>query len=307
MALLMITANIIGPIMFYFSARDKKYYKKIMDTSRNIIIVRDKNGIKEVNDTFFKYFNMYNSLNEFKSKNGSISEFFVQENGYLKEEYKGIGWIDFILQNKDQDHKIKLKIAQKEYYLSASASVVSEDKEYTAIILSDISEEEKYKNELEFLSCTDFLTGIRNRRHFQQSIEEESKRAKRYASPLSMVIFDIDYFKQVNDEYGHNVGDEVLIEYTKLVDSVLRANDIFCRIGGEEFIILLPNTKRDDAALIAEKLRQMIESSKKIIPITMSFGVVEYIKGEETEAIFKRADKALYKAKDSGRNIVVVG
>ncbi len=138
-------------------------------------------------------------------------------------------------------------------------------------------------------------------------MQEEVHRAKRYKHPFSLIMLDIDYFKQVNDKYGHTVGDEVLVEYTKLIGSLLREGDTFSRIGGEEFIIILPYAKIEEAQKIAEKLRVKIESFKKVLPITMSFGVVEYIMGEDIELIFKRVDDALYKAKDSGRNIVVVG
>ncbi|MCW8895602.1 MAG: diguanylate cyclase [Sulfurimonas sp.] len=305
--ILMSIAIIIIAVMFYIYTRDKDYYKDIIDTSKNMIIVHDKNGMKQVNRTFFKYFSMYSSLEEFKKEHNYICDFFIDEDGYLQKNIDGIEWVKAVVQNSEQHHKVKLKIGDKEYYFSVSASIVSQESNHIAIIMSNISEQEKYKNELEHLSITDSLTGIGNRRYFQQKIEEETLRAKRYVNPLSLIIFDVDHFKKVNDKYGHNVGDEVLKEYTKLVASMLRTNDIFCRIGGEEFIIILPHATKDDAKSIAEKLRVKIQESKKIIPITMSFGVVEYIKGEDSEAIFKRADQALYKAKDSGRNIVVTG
>ncbi len=152
---------------------------------------------------------------------------------------------------------------------------------------------------------TDSLTGIGNRRYFHQKIEEEIQHAQRYKHSFSLIMLDIDFFKQVNDKYGHSVGDEVLIEYTKLISSLLRKGDIFSRFGGEEFMIILPYASKNQAQKIAEKLRTEIELSQKIIPITMSFGVVEYVAGEDSEFILKRVDDALYKAKDSGRNIVV--
>ena len=138
-------------------------------------------------------------------------------------------------------------------------------------------------------------------------MKDETNHAKRYKHPLSVVMFDIDFFKQVNDKYGHSVGDEVLIEYTKLINSLLREGDVFSRIGGEEFMIILPYATRDDAQKISEKFRLAVESFKKIVPITMSFGVVEYVKGEDIEHVFQRVDGALYKAKHSGRNRVVIG
>jgi len=159
---------------------------------------------------------------------------------------------------------------------------------------------------LEYLTITDHLTGIYNRRYFQQKIEEEIKRAKRYGNALSVIMIDIDFFKKINDTHGHNVGDEVLVEYSKLIKSYLRDVDVFCRIGGEEFMIILPYATEEDAQIIAEKLRQEIETHKQILALTMSFGVTQYIKGESEEFLYKRVDSALYEAKESGRNRVVV-
>ena len=260
-----------------------------------------------MNKIFFKYFDKYKTLKEFLAENECICDFFVEEDGYIKKDMDGVKWVDYLVKNKSKVHKIKVDIFGKIYYFSASASKVFKEKNHHSIVLTDITEQENYKKELEHLSVTDSLTGIGNRRYFHQKIEEEIQRAKRYKHSLSLVMFDIDFFKQVNDKHGHSVGDEVLIEYTRLINSLLREGDVFSRIGGEEFIIILPHAGRDEAQKIAEKLRAKIELFQKILPITMSFGVVEYIVGEEIEFIFKRVDDALYKAKESGRNIVVVG
>ena len=121
-----------------------------------------------------------------------------------------------------------------------------------------------------------------------------------------MIIFDVDYFKKVNDIHGHDVGDKVLVEYTRLIGIHLRDSDIFCRIGGEEFALILPHTSKAGAYKLADKLRIIVQEHKIVLPITMSFGVVEYKKGEDLEFTFKRADEALYEAKHNGRNRVVV-
>jgi len=116
----------------------------------------------------------------------------------------------------------------------------------------------------------------------------------------------MDHFKKINDNYGHDVGDKVLIEYTKLISSYLRDSDIFCRIGGEEFALILPHVNKSDAYKIADKIRIKVQEHKEILAVTMSFGVTEYVKGEDLESTFKRADKALYEAKNGGRNRAVV-
>ena len=157
------------------------------------------------------------------------------------------------------------------------------------------------------MTVTDTLTGIKNLRFFKKKIKEEMYSAKRYGNNLSLVMLDIDHFKSINDNYGHDIGDTVLVEYTKLISSNLRESDIFSRTGGEEFMIILPHSDIENASNIAEKLRKKIENHKLTVPITMSLGVTEYIKDEDEETFIKRVDDALYKAKDEGRNRVVVG
>jgi len=120
-------------------------------------------------------------------------------------------------------------------------------------------------------------------------------------------MFDIDYFKKVNDENGHDAGDRVLVEYSKLISSTIRDSDIFCRVGGEEFMVILPHTIVENAIQIAEKLRITVEIHECKIPITISLGVVEYKLDETLNHFLKRLDMALYKAKDDGRNRVVAG
>ncbi|NOR56891.1 MAG: diguanylate cyclase [Sulfurimonas sp.] len=298
---------IVSTMLFFANRRQKKYFHNIINSATNIVLINNRKSLLDVNRIFFKYFNKYKTLEEFLAENECICDFFVAENGYIKAEMDGTRWVDYLVENKSKVHKMKVDIFGKIYYFSASASKVIREKNHYSIVLTDITEQENYKKELEHLSVTDSLTGIGNRRYFHQKIEEEIQRAKRYKHSLSLVMFDIDFFKQVNDKHGHSVGDEVLIEYTKLITSLLREGDLLSRIGGEEFMIILPHARRDEAQKIAEKLRAKVEFSQTIIPITMSFGVVEYIVGEDIEFIFKRVDDALYKAKDSGRNLVVVG
>ncbi|MBU0719856.1 diguanylate cyclase [bacterium] len=305
--ILMGIAIIISSTLFYTKSRDKVFYENIINTSNNIIVINDKNKTINVNKTFFKYFKSFKNFELFRKEHECISDFFVKEKGCIQKQLEGESWIEYLLKHTDENHKVKMKVDDKVYYFSISASVVQDDKDHFAVIMSDITKQENYKKELEHLSVTDSLTGIGNRRFFQQKIEEECARSKRYKHMLSMIIFDIDHFKQVNDKYGHAVGDEVLIEYSRLISSMLRENDVFCRIGGEEFAVILPHANLEDSLKIAEKFRESVESSKKIIPITMSFGLAEYIQGESVDTIFKRADKALYDAKESGRNKVVVG
>ncbi len=164
--------------------------------------------------------------------------------------------------------------------------------------------------ELELLATTDMLTEIYNRRKMYEILEHEYTRAKRYKTDLSVVMFDIDYFKKINDTHGHDVGDYVLKTVAKNVKKVLREIDYFGRWGGEEFLIILPQTNLEGAYTVAEKVRKVIENTGfgKIGKVTASFGVATYIEelDNSPDEILKSADIALYDAKKKGRNRVSV-
>jgi len=162
--------------------------------------------------------------------------------------------------------------------------------------------------ELEQIASTDKLTGIYNRHKFEELFSLEQERSKRSSSPLSLMLIDIDHFKSVNDTYGHDVGDAVLIELTKILNENIRKIDIFARWGGEEFLILSPETDTQNIQILAEKLRLVVENSSfdTVGKITISIGISELCNNDLFEDLFKRADNALYKAKEKGRNQLVV-
>ncbi|MCJ7622289.1 MAG: sensor domain-containing diguanylate cyclase, partial [Anaerolineaceae bacterium] len=163
------------------------------------------------------------------------------------------------------------------------------------------------------LAITDSLTGWYNRRYFFELAEIEFERSLRYQHPLSIIIFDLDHFKNVNDEYGHLVGDQVLQTVTRRIQNVLRRPDIWGRYGGEEFIILLPVTDIDPAAQVAERIRAVIadepiETEKGALSVTISVGAAS-IYGQITlmvDSLLDMADQALFAAKSGGRNRVVI-
>jgi len=158
----------------------------------------------------------------------------------------------------------------------------------------------------------DPLTGLANRRLFMQQLTTEVKRSQRYQRPMSLIIFDLDHFKQVNDTYGHLQGDEVLKRFTQLMIDSIRTNDLAGRYGGEEFIVLLPETPARTAAEVAERIRQtchaqpVIVSGGQHIRFTVSAGITQLRTGEQAEQLIDRADKLLYQAKDMGRNRIVI-
>lgn len=152
----------------------------------------------------------------------------------------------------------------------------------------------------------DYLTGIYNRLMFNELLEAELQRARRYGSDLALIMFDLDHFKQVNDTYSHTMGDHVLKEVAQLVSENIRAHDIFTRWGGEEFTVLIPKSNRDQALVLAEKLRQLCEEHDfgDGLKVTASFGVTQLRADETVDLFIGRADQALYLAKSNGRNRV---
>jgi len=162
---------------------------------------------------------------------------------------------------------------------------------------------------IEMIAVTDNLTGIYNRRKFDEVLAYEIQRTKRFGEPMSIVLGDIDRFKKVNDRHGHLVGDEVLKIISRLFQNNLRQVDVVARWGGEEFIVLLPGTAGTEAVTTAEKLRQLVKKSQNDyhVFLTMSFGVAEYLSGDSVDTLLKKADLALYRAKGKGRNRVELG
>jgi diguanylate cyclase (GGDEF)-like protein len=158
------------------------------------------------------------------------------------------------------------------------------------------------------LSLTDPLTGIGNRRRLDQALEAEINRTERSGQKLCALMADIDFFKKINDNYGHETGDVVLRAFAGLLRKQTRPTDILARYGGEEFVILMANCDLASAVALAERIRSTVAATgiePLSAPITASFGVAELQKGETGDSLINRADEALYKAKQSGRNRVV--
>lgn len=168
----------------------------------------------------------------------------------------------------------------------------------------EIAERERAERELERLATTDPLTQLYNRRKFEELLDYEIERGKRFQSSLSFIFCDIDRFKRINDEYGHDTGDMVLRAFSKILKSNIRASNILARWGGEEFVLFIPNASADIATGIAEKLRIAVSTHDFPVPwkVTASFGVTQFIGNESRNAALKRADNALYSAKEKGRN-----
>ena len=150
----------------------------------------------------------------------------------------------------------------------------------------------------------DYLTGIYNRLMFSELLEAELQRARRYGTDLSLIMFDLDYFKIINDTHSHTIGDHVLKEVAHFVSDNIRSHDIFTRWGGEEFMVLTPKSDQNQAGILAEKLRRLFETHDfgNDLQVTASFGVTQFRSNDNTEAFIARSDEAMYLAKKNGRN-----
>ncbi|MCX5865075.1 MAG: diguanylate cyclase [Deltaproteobacteria bacterium] len=216
---------------------------------------------------------------------------------FLHDGVRSEGWFDNV-GGKDR------------YIIFDAVPIYNRAKELVAVIetLQDISERKKLGEKLEQLATTDALTGLYNRHRFNELLEQEVARARRYHTPLSLIMFDLDYFKNINDTYGHAVGDQVLQEVAKVIRENVRATDWVGRWGGEEFLVLCPEATEKDAVATAEKLRGLVESHifETVETITISCGVTRFKAPDSIDAFVSRADDGLYRAKDKGRNIVEI-
>jgi len=162
---------------------------------------------------------------------------------------------------------------------------------------------------VDFEAKHDHLTKVPNRRYFNEKLEEEFYRAKRYNEPLSLAILDIDFFKKINDTYGHDAGDKVLKKLAEFCSTHIRKSDFFARWGGEEFVFIFPHTDIQKAKKICEKIKNELQNDKKIqtpIKFTISCGITQLRDEDSMDTFLKRADKALYEAKEGGRDKIVI-
>jgi len=190
--------------------------------------------------------------------------------------------------------------------LSARTRTQIKRKRYTDLLRNNLD------NSLE-LAVTDPLTGLHNRRYMIGQLDALAQRSAKGGAPVACLLLDIDHFKKINDSFGHDVGDEVLREFAVRLASNVRAIDLPCRYGGEEFVTIMPDTSLDDAGRIAERIRRYISGSpfrvaqgSELLTVTISIGVSVMVSEKDTpDALLKRADEALYEAKAAGRNRVI--
>ena len=307
---------------FFKTDRRTKWVKKEITTSAlcedminekfdNVLVVEDMKPVgilttKDILQLIKNKNDLKRTVGEYMStpvdtihKDSSIKEALEFVN---KKHYKRVIVVD-------DEGSLSGVITQKEFIALSYARWAVLMKDHHAE-LSEMNHILKNKNkEYEIMASTDPLTGLYNRFKFSELYLSEYKAMIQRDNDMSIILLDIDFFKRINDTYGHNIGDQVLIQVSHALLKTLRSIDIVCRWGGEEFVVLLPTASLDNAVYLAEKLRAHIEELEMDLvgKITASFGVSQVREDDEIHDVIARADKALYLAKNSGKNCVKMG
>ncbi len=304
---ILLTSVIWAIICFFYKKRYKDFESTFLDSVNNISIILNSKKVINMNKRGLTFFGV-SSVENFNNSYPSISYLFIEEMGCLGKHTLGRDWLKNIDIKKNDTFKVKLLNREDKefYYFDIKISKIPFSNEFL-IIFNDITTIINEKNRAERDAVQDALTGIYNRVKLNKILPDFIFGANKYDKYFSVILFDIDHFKNVNDTYGHSVGDSVLKELTHTIKNSLRDSDMFVRWGGEEFLILLYITHLDDALKLASRLRKSVEERPflHVGNITCSFGVTEFRAGDTDTILLNRVDEALYEAKNSGRNRVV--
>jgi diguanylate cyclase (GGDEF)-like protein len=332
------------------STLDKKYAPRMDKITVRISSAQDTEDIKEIRESIFSLVFVYmaetnqdrEKMNSFvqvivgkildiesklATSNEQTRSLFSSNSGFetvLSSEMTGlqttsdaaISLDDLKIQITQRLASIEKALAKKQLKDKAIQAAVEKNrnlfKSGFARLKKELNEATQYSEQLEKKLNQDQLTGSFNRRAYDRKIEDEMERFLRYGTPFSLLLIDADKFKNINDRYGHAVGDKCLQEIIKRSIPLLRKNDMLARYGGEEFVVIMPETDAMGAKEAAEKIRQTIEKieflyKKETVRVTVSIGVTQVQEGDTSHLqVFERADVAVYKAKEMGRNRVLV-
>jgi len=289
---------------------EKKTYElqSILDAQDNLILVLNDDASFEVNKTLLDFFG-YQDIKEFEIKHNCITELFIAEKNYFTSKNTAL-WTDEIMKLEDNNRVVLMKNNKNEdiiFRVNVKSFVFNS--KHIVISFTDITDLKNYTYELQYQATHDNLTKLFNRQKFNDELEKEITRENRYVHGLCLMMLDIDNFKNINDTYGHDIGDIVLKDISKIIVNSIRATDYPCRWGGEEFMVLLPETQFDDGYNIAEMIRTNIEryeNSTFTNPITVSIGIAQFTVNQDSiETFIKNVDNAMYQAKNTGKNKVV--
>jgi len=282
--------------------------KKFIDIQDNIVILTDGKQFHFANRSFLEFFN-YESFDEFLKEHRCICDFFIESDNFFSlRDVKPdeANWVESMLNLAPRKRVVSMLDAILVPH-AFSVSIAKYDDEKYVISFNDITDSMQEKLELQNQMVKDQLTDAYNRIYFDENIEKLLKLHKIKKLKTGIIFFDIDHFKNVNDTYGHDIGDYVLKELVNIIKHHIRHNDKLIRWGGEEFVIIAPINSLDELKMVAEHLRVSIKKHKFNIVehITCSFGVDVYKDKENILQTIKRADEKLYIAKENGRDRVI--
>jgi diguanylate cyclase (GGDEF)-like protein len=295
-------------MIFWRIFNENRRVKTLLDMQDGMVILTNGEHIIDVNQRLLDFFH-YESLVTFRKEHGCICDFFIDEAPYLGKMKNERNWLDHVKSHPNERHLVKIyDQSLKEDRVFLITIRQKKDDHDTIVTFTDITELEQESNALKNASERDTLTSLYNRKKFDEMLPNSIKHTRRYGEELVIIFYDIDFFKRVNDTYGHDIGDQILVELSDLVSTHIRTSDYLFRWGGEEFAILQPNTSVEHAQTFAQRMLETIAKHTfvKDIALTCSFGITQLHQEDTQEAFFKRADDALYRAKKSGRNRVEV-
>ncbi|MEA1981933.1 MAG: diguanylate cyclase [Campylobacterota bacterium] len=304
---LLLTIIILGILYnFYKSRKDQEFTSTLLNSQQDMIFLTNGMELQTLNNPVLEFFN-YKDIKALKREHQCICDFFLEGDDYLQKTKNSVSWLDYLLKHPEYTHKVKLYCYKtREDKIFHLKFTQFPDTNNFIITLSDITKDELLRDKLNYKANHDSLTKIYNRTYFNNYLEKVLSNAQRYQSNFSLIMFDIDHFKSVNDTYGHDIGDIVLIEMASLVKGQIRKGDVFARWGGEEFMIVVMDSL-ENVEVFANILREKIANHEfsEVGQITCSFGLSMFEESDIFATITKRADEMLYIAKSSGRNIVV--
>jgi diguanylate cyclase (GGDEF)-like protein len=288
--------------------RERDLVQGILDTQDNLVVVTDGEKSNKINSSVCNVFDV-KDIEEFVDKYTCICRTFISKKGYFSLDCipEGSFWIDVLIE-KLKLHNRVVQIKDKSGFLNSYDIKVNKFNTNYILNLTNITYIDSEKEEYAHQAYYDSLTNIYNRKRFEELFEQQLQRSFLLKEHFCVAMIDIDHFKQVNDTYGHLIGDTVLVTLAKLVSENIRQTDTFARWGGEEFVLILPNISIELAEQVLTHLRMKIESHvfEEVKQITCSFGLTAYLEGDTIQSMLQRADIALYEAKKAGRNRVCI-
>ena len=286
----------------------QKLIYEITQLQDNILFVLNKErNVIFSNQKFLKFFNI-ETIKEFNSKYRCISDLFIKNSNFFYPKDTR-NWVSDLRKTKDEKRRVISMLNEDgEPHTFLISLKHMQESNHAILMLTEITNITIEKNQFKKKAYTDELTKIPNRAFFEEQFTKEILRYQRDNLPFSFIILDIDKFKDFNDNYGHQMGDEILRDLARIIKLNTRQIDTFARWGGEEFVRILPNTSLEDAKKVAEHIRGIIQMHifKDDLKVTCSLGVAEFSGDDTQESVMKRADDALYIAKKNGRNRVEI-